>query len=399
LSIWNYFAKWYKGFSPVLALALMTGCASTPPSAQKAPPVAKHPARAAPVATPIQATPSVNLGAMSDLEGIIPELAEKRVVFVGETHNRYEHHLTQLEIIRRLHAIQPRLAIGLEFFQQPFQEFLDRYVAGELSEQELLQGTEYYQRWRHDFRLYAPILRYAKEHRLPVVALNLPKELTRKAGLNGLDSLTAEEQGNVPREIDYSDTDYERRIKEIFDQHPHNGQNFTNFLLVQLLWDEGMAEQAANWLTAHPEYHMVILAGSGHLAYGSGIPQRLTRRLPVSSAIVLNNWDGTPEAGLADFLLLPQPHSLPPAGKFGALLEHNNGLLNVSACMPDSPCETAGIKRGDQLVSINGALITSMADLRVATWDKKPGETVTLEVRRERRFSAAQELTYELVLQ
>ncbi|MGB5259705.1 MAG: ChaN family lipoprotein [Gammaproteobacteria bacterium] len=340
----------------------------------------------------------MNLSTLSDLAGVIPELAGKRVVYVGETHTRYDHHLVQLEIIQRLHAIHPEIAVGLEFFQQPFQGYLDRYVAGELSEQELLQGTEYYRRWRYDFRLYAPILRYAREHKLPLVALNLPMELTRKAGRLGLDKLTAKEREAVPREIDFTDKDYERRVREIFDRHPQNGQSFTNFLLVQLLWDEGMAEQAANWLKAHPEHLMVILAGSGHLAYGSGIPQRLTRRLPVSSAIVLNNWAGTLEADLADFLLLPQERLLPPGGKMGVLLDEEDDALTVSSCLPDSACESAGLRSGDRFVSIDDGPIASMPDLRVAIWDKSPGDLITLKVQRKRLFSPPQELIYEFEL-
>ncbi|MBT8116234.1 MAG: ChaN family lipoprotein, partial [Gammaproteobacteria bacterium] len=146
--MWKYIAGRCRRYSLVPALVLISGCATTQPAAHQVHAAAAHPA-AAPVSMPIQATPGVNLGTLSDLEGIIPGLADKRVVFVGETHTRYEHHLIQLEIIQRLHAIDPELAIGLEFFQQPFQEYLDRYVAGELSEQELLQGTEYYRRWRY----------------------------------------------------------------------------------------------------------------------------------------------------------------------------------------------------------------------------------------------------------
>ena len=41
---------------------------------------------------------------------------------------------------------------------------------------------------------------------------------------------------------------------------------------------------------------MVVLAGSGHLEYGQGIPKRLLRRVPVESAILLN--DVGPELNL-----------------------------------------------------------------------------------------------------
>ncbi len=348
----------------------------------------------------MQATPALDLNALSDLDTIVDGLGEQRVVFVGEQHDRYEHHLTQLEIIRRLHQRHAQLAIGMEAFQQPFQSHLDAYVAGELSEQELLRDSEYYARWRFDFRLYAPILRYAREHRLAVVALNLPEEITRQVGRGGIESLSEQDRAQIPADIDRSDTEYEQRLSEVFDNHPrHNGQGFDHFLEVQLLWDEGMAQRAAEYLQAHPEQRMVVLAGSGHLAYGGGIPQRLLRRLPVNSAIVLNGWQGSIEAGLADFLLFPELRALPPAGKLGAVLDDRDDGLRVSACQPDSPCAAAGLKSGDRLLSIDDRAIAGMADLRLAMWDKTPGDRVRLEISRKRWIFPAKAMSLDVELQ
>ena len=345
-------------------------------------------------------TPALDLNAYTTVEKIIPVLAEKRVVFVGETHNRYDHHLIQLEIIRHLHQRHPQLAIGMETFQQPFQRYLDDYVAGAISEQEMLRATEYYQRWRMDYRLYAPILRYAREHQLPVIALNLPVELTRKVGRVGLGGLTEAERARLPAEIDRSDTAYATRIKEVFEYHPRDsGQTFEHFLEVQLLWDEGMAERAAWFLQANPDHQMVIVAGSGHLAYGSAIPRRLLRRMETNMAIVLNSWQGAIEPGLADYLLLPAKQSLPPAGKIGALLEEKDGGLKVGVCFDDSPCDRAGIKAGDRILSINGETINSQADLHLALWDKQPGDTISVDMLRKRWFSAGKTMTFEMTLE
>ncbi len=388
-----------------LMLLLAAGCTSTVRHDHSAATyMQQHAAPApAPAATsetePVEATPVLALKALPDLQDIIPMLADKRVVFVGETHDRFDHHLTQLEIIRRLHALHPRLAIGMEAFQQPFQQVLDDYIAGNLDEQALLRDTEYYTRWRFDFRLYAPILRYAREHQLPVVALNLPAEITRKVGREGMDALTAAERAQLPGGIDRADSDYEQRLRAIFDQHPNSERSFTDFLDVQLLWDEGMAEQAADYLTRHPDDRMVVLAGSGHIARGSGIPRRLARRLPVDSAIVLGGWEGELQPDVADFILLTEPRTLPPAGKFGALLDTEEAALVVSHCLPESPCARAGLRRGDRFLAIDDKPIAGMADLRLATWDKLPGETVTLEVSRKRWFSAPQQLSYTIVLQ
>lgn len=351
---------------------------------------------------PIEATPALQISDSPDLKSLIPDLAKKQVIFIGEIHTRYDHHLTQLEIIQRLHAIHPDLAIGMEIFQQPFQAHLDKYVRGELDEREMLRLTEYYVRWRYDYRLYAPILRYARENSIPVIALNVPMELSRKVSRSGLDSLTEAERAQLPEDIDRTDEDYENRLREIFNQHSGGqAEDFDNFLTAQLLWDEGMAQSIANYLESHPGTHMVVLAGRGHLAHGSGIPSRVTRRLPVSSAIVLNSWEDSIQPGLADILLLPEEQALPKAGKIGAILEEDEAKnkVTIASCVPDSACSKVGMKAGDQILMINEQIITNLADLRVMMWDKEPGEEISVTIRRRHWFSSPEELSYPLTLQ
>lgn len=344
------------------------------------------------------ATPAVRLRQALDLDSLVPELADKRVVYVGERHDRYDHHLIQLEIIRALHARDPRLAIGMEAFQQPFQQALDDYVAGRSSEQDLLRDSEYFSRWGLDYRLYAPILRYAREHGLPVIALNLPKELTRAVGQAGIEGISEEERAQLPVEIDRSDQAYRQRLEAIFQQHPNSGQPFEYFLEVQLLWDEGMAERAVRFLQEHPDHRLVILAGGGHLAHGSGIPNRLERRLAVDSAIVLNGWDGTLDADVADFLLLPEEQRLPKVGRIGALLDQDDQGLKVSACLSEGPCAAAGLKKRDRILTLDGAPIQDMADLRLVMWDKRPGDEIILEIERKRWLRKPETLRFDLVL-
>jgi hypothetical protein len=141
-----------------------------------------------------------------------------------------------------------------------------------------------------------------------------------------------------------------------------------------------MAERAADYLESHPEDTMVILAGSGHLAYGSGIPRRLVRRIPVSTAIVLNDWEGDLGPKIGDFLLLPERRDLPAAGRIGAFLDEDQGRLEILSCTSSSACETAGLKPG------------------VIMWDKLPGDKITLELVRRRWLSGPRQLTLEVTL-
>ncbi len=341
----------------------------------------------------------LNLRAMPDLDGIVPQLAAKDVVFVGETHDRYDHHLNQLAIIQRLYRHNPDMAIGMEFFQQPFQAHLDDFIAGRTSEKEFLRRTEYYDRWRFDYRHYKPILDFARDKSIPVIALNVPREITKKVSEGGLDSLTEQDREQIPDDLDSDNEAYRERLMTVFSSHPgmEHGQ-FENFLTVQLLWDEGMADRAARFLDENPQRQLVVLAGSGHVAYGLGIPDRLTRRKDVQTAIVLQGIDGQIEPEMGDFLLLPEERSLPPAGKLGAFLDSGDEGVKVAAFAPGSAAEAAGIRQGDRILALNGEPVEQYADVMVELWNKKPGERVTVDVRRVHWLLGDKQTSVEVIL-
>ena len=118
----------------------------------------------------------IDLSSLMTMESLVQKVSDNRVIFVGESHDRYEHHLNQLAVIENQHARYPVLAIGLEFFQQPFQPVLDDYIAGKIDEAEFIRRTEYFERWRFDYRLYRPIFSYAREHGIPLIALNIERD-------------------------------------------------------------------------------------------------------------------------------------------------------------------------------------------------------------------------------
>jgi len=340
----------------------------------------------------------LDLRNLPTLDTIISELAKDRVVYVGEAHTAYGHHLSQLDIIRRLHEIDPNIAIGLEFFQQPFQQYLDDYIAGILDEKEMLRKTEYYIRWAYDYRHYKPILDYAKEQGIPLIALNLPKEITRKVGAEGMDALTDKERTQIPDDIDETNSLYKKRIKRIFYQHPHGeGRSFDNFMQVQLLWDEGMAERAAEYLLQNPKKRLVVLAGIGHLTDGTGIPQRVTRRIPVKSSIVLPADSVDVRPGVSDFLLYPEDAKLPPKGHMGIILADDEKAV-VAKVVPGSPAEQAGMKKDDVILSLNGVSTEKLADLRIFLVDKKPGEQLDVVIRRKGFFFGESEISFKMEL-
>ena len=221
-------------------------------------------------------------------------LLDADVVYLGERHDSVADHEAQLEIIEGLYTENPDLAIALEMFQRPFQLVIDRYLAGEISEEELVVQTQYMERWGFPWELYAPFLRFAQANELPVLALNAPSEITRQIAREGLESLEDEDFRYIPplAEIDTSNTDYQAFVAQAFGAHSSHGNfDFDKFFAAQVTWDETMAMSIAEFKTVNPETQVVVLAGNGHVIYGYGIPDRVQRRLgeDLNQQIVLLN--------------------------------------------------------------------------------------------------------------
>lgn len=241
-------------------------------------------------------------------QAILQKLAQAHVVYLGETHNRPEDHQAQLEIIQAL-AKKGKVAIAMEMFQRPYQGPLDAYLARQISETEFLEQTEYEQRWGFPWENYAPILQFAQDRGIPVLAINTPSEITRKVARGGLEALTAEDRQWIPpiSEIRTDNANYRQLLEDIFQQHAVRGQGNSDgmerFFLAQVLWDETMAHHIAQFVEAHPDYQVIVLAGQGHVIYGYGIPSRVSRRLshrPFQQYSVLFDRSDRQD-GIADF--------------------------------------------------------------------------------------------------
>lgn len=386
----------------VLSLAMSAGLVGMTSAGEEKGAEATHPS--SPVATLGAAenrdqVAVLDLGTLTSIEAMVSKFADRRLVYIGEVHDRYDHHLNQLAIIRGLHQRHPQLAIGLEFFQQPYQSYLDQFVAGTIDEGEMLRGTQYFDRWRFDYRLYQPILRYAQQHRLPLIALNVPSELSSRVGRQGLESLSEEEKAYIREGVDRRQAGYSERLQAVFEQHPAGAKReFETFLEAQLLWDEGMAQRVADVLREHPQRKMVVLAGNGHLEGGTGIPNRVQRRLRTTSAIVLNGPHLDLRPGLADFVLLTPEQVLPKAGLLGVQLAQEAKGAKVIGFTDPSAAKEAGLREGDRLLRVDGKPITGYADVRLALLPYAPGDRVQVGVERERLFLGEETHSFEVIL-
>lgn len=328
---------------------------------------------------------SLKAGKGLTFSALIDELNLNRVVYVGEIHDRYDHHLTQLAILKALHQRNPRLAIGVEWFQQSFQGVVNDFLAGKIDEETLLRRTEYFERWRYDYRMLRPIMEYAKANQLPVIALNAPSELTRKVSKDGLEALNVAERAQLPKRITPPDDAYRSRLEKIFTTHATSEKKqLNNFMMVQRIWDETMAQNITRFLNPNPAWRMVVFSGSGHISYDAGIPQDVAQQLPqIRQATVISSDARDVERDMVDYAVLTRPWSLPPTGKLGVWLENKGKSVVIGEMAKNSAARKAGLQTGDKILTLDGVTIHSTADLTLELAQTQPGQVVKMAIERK----------------
>ena len=244
-------------------------------------------------------------GARVERTALFDALAKAKAVCVGETHSNPHHHWVQLQLLDQLSTRAASagitLALGLEMFQRPFQEVLDDYATAAIDERVMLARTEWRKRWGYGFKLYRPMLAMAVARKLTLLALNMRKEITKKVGKGGYDSLSDEERATLP-EVNLDDKAHRAWFDNIMSGHPGSEGVAESIYQAQVLWDETMADTAAAWLGGGENRQVVILAGNGH-CHDSAIVGRVARRGiegVVSVRPVIDDGEGSADEALRE---------------------------------------------------------------------------------------------------
>ncbi len=231
-------------------------------------------------------------------DDFIADLGGVQVIFIGELHDHEGHHRMQLNIIRALREHGRPLAIGLEMFQNDYQSALDEWVGGAMTESSFLQA--YHQNWSF-WPIYRPIFMHAREQGLPLVALNIPREITRQVAREGFSSLDPKQLHGMDLKgfACIIDPTYKQFIRRALGLHGRaDDDSFSYFCEAQLLWDAAMANNLVAFLKENPDHTLVVLAGSGH-SWKYGIPAQLKSLAEFDYRVILPEVRGRIDRGNA----------------------------------------------------------------------------------------------------
>jgi uncharacterized iron-regulated protein len=210
------------------------------------------------------------------------------VVLLGEEHDRREDHQWELASLAYFARLRPGLVLGLEMFPRSKQAALDRFVAGGVSEQDFLKQTDWAHVWGFDPSLYMPIFRFARDHGIHMLALNVDGKLVHEVAKGGWAAVPVSDREGVGDPAPPS-TAYRAGLEQEMSSHAGmsvSKASVQHFIDAQLLWDRAMAERIAAQRTAHPSRMVVAMMGEGHLEHRNGVPAQLAA-LGIPNAAVL----------------------------------------------------------------------------------------------------------------
>ena len=334
---------------------------------------------------------------------LLSELARRRVVLLGESHDSAEHHRWQLHTIAALYALHPDLVLGFEMFPRRVQPVLDQWSAGKLTQEQLLAGTDWSKVWGHDAQLYLPIFHFARMHRIPMLALNVERGLVGRVAGAGFSAVPPEEREGVsapaPPDPAYLTLLYESYL----DHQRSSGETkpraasaidldkpeFVHFVEGMQLWDRAMAQAIAQRVHGAQTALLVAIMGSGHLRHGYGVPHQL-RDLGVDDAAVVLPWDAADDCaalapGLADAVFGVDASVQGGAAqrpRLGIVMEDSADGVRVREVLEHSIAEATGLKPGDLITSIAGTPAKASSDIIAAVQRHAPGTWLPIGVKR-----------------
>lgn len=213
-------------------------------------------------------------------EQVLPALPAEGFVLLGEHHANTAHHQWQLKIIKTLHQKQRDMVIGLEMLPRSSQAALDNWIAGSLTKEEFIQQSGWLDYWSFNFEDYYPILEYARQNKIPLIALNVSHQLLQGIKQVGWDAVPDNHREGVSNPAKPL-KEYIRKLAKSFARHgepdqPLDKTAFLHFLQQQLIWDRAMAE-ALSQASRQDKAKLVIgLMGSWHIIDKQGVPYQMT---------------------------------------------------------------------------------------------------------------------------
>jgi uncharacterized iron-regulated protein len=326
-------------------------------------------------------------------------LKDVQLLFVGESHTSIEFHNAQRRVLEELKQAGRRVLVGLEMYPYTEQTWLDRWSAGGLGEAAFLEDSHWYKNWGYHWLYYRDIFLFARDNKVRMFGVNIPREVVSAVNRKGLAGLTPEERAHAPAKIDVVDEDHKRLFRAFSGGGDalHGGgmspEQWERMFAAQCTWDAAMGGNAVKALQQAGDKNaiMVVLIGAGHVAYGLGAERQARLSWGGKSAslipIPVKDEKGqapTVRASYANFLwgVPREEHALFPSLGLSTPEQKPAEHFPVILVQKGSAAEQAGFKVGDLLVSMDGVALQDKETFNRLMSEKRWGDGAEFKVKR-----------------
>ncbi len=245
-------------------------------------------------------------GKLVELDAIVKAAKKYHVVFFGEEHNDSIAHLLQYELFQGLYKkYETNTTLSMEMFDRDVQYILDEYLNGQIKASYFNKDSR---KWKN-YKDYQPMVEFAKENKLKVIAANAPFRYTNIASRKGQEALAAlsdyAKLAIAPLPYKTASGDYKAKLEALMSHSPAPKKDSLstpsapkkssmpkmsyNIVLGQSLWDATMAYSVYQQLEKHPKSKILHLNGRFHTDERFGIVQRLAEYDPEIKALVISS--------------------------------------------------------------------------------------------------------------
>jgi uncharacterized iron-regulated protein len=265
-------------------------------------------------------------GNPATLDEIIKAVEKTDAVFLGEQHDDTTAHALQMQIFKAVfekYGSSKRVALSMEMFERDVQIVLDEYLKGFISENHFVLSSRAWGNYKTDYR---PLVEFAKENKLDVIAANAPRRyvnMVSRLGRDSLNQLSADaKKWLAPLPFGEASEAYAKKFNALMGgmtdsmtPSQHNAM-----LASQSLWDATMAFSISEYLKQNKNALVVHLNGGFHTENRLGTIDHLLKYNPKARVLVVTikyeddfkTFDKSKHADLGDFVILTdakQPRS------------------------------------------------------------------------------------------
>ncbi len=255
-------------------------------------------------------------GNAANVQQIMNAVGESDVIFLGENHDDAVAHFLQLELLKKTvesYGKQKKIGLSMEMFERDVQIVVDEYLNDLITEKKFLDDSRPWTNYKTDYR---PLVEYAKQNKLAVIAANAPRRYVNIVSRNGRDALKqlspAAKNWLAPLPYAPASVEYTKKFNALMGNMNGENHGLSKILDSQTLWDTTMAFSISEHLQKNKNALVVHLNGSFHTENRLGTVDQLLKFSPNAKVLVITmryednftNFDKSKHSDLGDFVIL-----------------------------------------------------------------------------------------------